>query len=155
MRAFRRARARNRALAAVSILCVALILQTLAPTAAMATTTAEYTEASYVNHDRANHGLRGLKLSGWVSELAHRHSLRMWSQHRLFHDCLYCLLRSNGWSVMGENVGYASSLRGMNRIFMNSPPHRANILTKGFTRMGVGVVRAGGMVWVTEIFFRP
>jgi hypothetical protein len=38
---------------------------------------------------------------------------------------------------------------------MNSAPHRANILDKRFTEVGVGVVVADGTIWVSEVFRRP
>lgn len=80
----------------------------------------------------------------------------MASLRRFFDSaCLDCILRSHGWSWIGENVGYAPTVRRMNRWFLHSPPHRANILSRHFTRVGIGIVRSGGSVWVTEIFFRP
>jgi uncharacterized protein YkwD len=35
---------------------------------------------------------------------------------------------------------------------MNSAPHRANILNSRVGQVGVGVVSAGGLLWITEIF---
>jgi uncharacterized protein YkwD len=36
---------------------------------------------------------------------------------------------------------------------MHSAGHRANILKRGFRRVGVGAVKAGGCMWVTVIFY--
>jgi uncharacterized protein YkwD len=36
---------------------------------------------------------------------------------------------------------------------MHSADHRANILRRAFRRVGVGVVKARGSVWVTVIFY--
>ena len=80
----------------------------------------------------------------------------MASRRALFHhSCLDCIRRRHGWVVIGENVGYASTVRSTNRLFMHSAPHRHNILCSCFTRVGIGVVRSGGRVWVTEMFYRP
>jgi uncharacterized protein YkwD len=36
---------------------------------------------------------------------------------------------------------------------MRSAPHRANILNARYRRIGIGVVKARGLVWVTAIFY--
>jgi uncharacterized protein YkwD len=36
---------------------------------------------------------------------------------------------------------------------MHSAGHRANILKRGFRRVGVGAVKARGCMWVTVIFY--
>ena len=38
---------------------------------------------------------------------------------------------------------------------MRSAPHRANILNQRMRQVGVGVVFAGGRLWVTEVFRQP
>ena len=38
---------------------------------------------------------------------------------------------------------------------MNSSAHRANILDRRWRGVGVGVVKSGGRLWVTEIFRQP
>jgi uncharacterized protein YkwD len=35
---------------------------------------------------------------------------------------------------------------------MRSASHRDNVLRRAYDKVGVGIVRANGMVWVTEIF---
>jgi uncharacterized protein YkwD len=46
--------------------------------------------------------------------------------------------------IYGENIGFGegptSSPKSMMRAWMNSPPHRANILTGSFREVGLGVV---------------
>jgi uncharacterized protein YkwD len=36
---------------------------------------------------------------------------------------------------------------------MHSPAHRSNILNARYRRIGIGVVKARGVVWVTTIFY--
>jgi hypothetical protein len=38
---------------------------------------------------------------------------------------------------------------------MNSPGHRANILDRDYTEVGIGAVTVAGRVWVAEVFRRP
>ena len=38
---------------------------------------------------------------------------------------------------------------------MRSTPHRANILSARMRQVGIGVVSAGGRIWVTEVFRQP
>jgi uncharacterized protein YkwD len=143
-------------LSAAAALCTTLLLITLITAPADAVTRPEHKMLRLVNGDRRAHGLPLLRLSSAISRMARRHSRQMAGQHRFFDSpCLACILRIQGWSWIGENVGYAPTVRRMNRWFMHSPPHRANILSRHFTRVGIGILRSGGSVWVTEIFFRP
>ena len=98
-----------------------------------------------INRARGSAGLRALDLSSRLSRRAHRHSLQMAQSNTLYHS---------GSVPGGENVGYAGSLQEVHNLLMNSSSHRANILSRGFDRVGVGVVRGNGLVWVTEIFAR-
>ena len=40
----------------------------------------------------------------------------------------------------------------MHTAWMNSPDHRANILSPSFTSVGIGLAWANGQVWATEDF---
>ena len=143
-------------LPAAAALCTALLLITLISTPADAAIRAEHKMLRLVNRDRNTHGVFRVRLSASVSRLARRHSRKMAGEHRYFDSvCIDCIRRNHGWSWIGENAGYATTVRGMNRWFMHSAPHRANILSRHFTRVGIGIVRSGQYVWVTEIFYRP
>jgi uncharacterized protein YkwD len=112
--------------------------------------------AGMVNDDRSGHGVASVSFQAAISDMARRHSQEMASKGALFHSsCLDCLRRHHGWMVVGENVGYASTLPQLNRAFMGSPDHRRNILCDCFTRVGIGVVKAHGLFWVTEVFYKP
>jgi hypothetical protein len=45
--------------------------------------------------------------------------------------------------------------RQLHLAFMASPSHRANLLSKSYTEVGIGVVRHNGTLYVTEDFRRP
>lgn len=54
---------------------------------------------------------------------------------------------------VGENLAYADDVRTAHTRLMASPPHRRNILSPAFGRLGVGVLSAGrGGVIVVQVF---
>jgi uncharacterized protein YkwD len=59
------------------------------------------------------------------------------------------------WSTWGENVGVTGGTIGdLQQAFMDSPPHRANILNKEFHRVALGTYRdADGLLWVTVFLY--
>jgi uncharacterized protein YkwD len=129
----------------------AVLIMGVAP--ADAATTAEQAVHVMINDARAQVGVRLLPLSDRLSRIAHRHSKQMASHGTLFHSsCLSCSIGGN-WRRLAENVGYGPSRESVQAELMASPSHRDNILYPKFRRVGVGVVRRGGLVWVTQIFY--
>jgi uncharacterized protein YkwD len=105
---------------------------------------------SMIANARSDRGMSALGRSDELSGVARRHSARMAEQGFLFHTpCLTC--RIDVGNVLAENVGVGSTVRQVHRMLMRSAGHRANILG-GFSRVGVGVVKRGARIWVTEIF---
>jgi uncharacterized protein YkwD len=102
-----------------------------------------------INRTRHNRGVRTLRMSGHLSRLAGRHSGRMARNRSLFHSSGLARLGS-AW---GENVGVTyHGVRSIHRAFMRSSDHRSNILSRRFRRVGIGIRKARGRIWVTEIF---
>jgi uncharacterized protein YkwD len=107
-----------------------------------------------LNQVRRQHGLPVFRINRELSTQAFRHSKRMVRANEIFHtQDLYRLVRSYHPSMWGENVGMARYLRTVRRLWMHSDGHRANILRRGFRRVGVGVVKARGCMWVTVVFY--
>jgi uncharacterized protein YkwD len=107
-----------------------------------------------LNQTRRNHGLPVFRLNRDLSHFAWQHSKRMSERNRCFHTVdLYGAVRSYSPSTWGENVGAAGTLRRVRTLWMGSSGHRANLLKPAFRRIGIGVVRARGRVWVTAIFY--
>jgi hypothetical protein len=103
--------------------------------------------------NRARDGLRRLRLDPELSKVARAHSRAMTRRDLLFHSSgLQLKRRVTNWTLLGENVGYGSTVRSLHRAFMASPAHRANIRRREFRNVGVGVRRREGRVWVTVIF---
>ncbi len=107
------------------------------------------------NDSRAERDLDPLKLNVELSAAALRHSRDMAKKGKLFHSSnVPSELSPWRWSTWGENVGYTTAdLAELQRAFMNSPDHRANILDPDFRKVGIGVVRRDGYLWVTVIFY--
>ncbi len=107
-----------------------------------------------LNQTRRNHGLPVFRLNVTLSNFAWRHSRRMAERNQCFHTVgLYDAVRAYDPSTWGENVGAAGTLRRIRTLWMGSAGHRANILKPAFRRVGIGVVKARGLMWVTVIFY--
>ena len=107
-----------------------------------------------LNQARRNHGLPVFRLNVELSKSAWAHSKRMAERNRLFHTTnLYEAVRAWSPSTWGENVGVARWLKRVHKLWMQSGGHRINILNPRFRRVGIGVVKARGRVWVTAMFY--
>jgi uncharacterized protein YkwD len=115
-------------------------------------------ELSYLNQDRAGAGLPGLAANGRLTCQAQSWSAHLAATNSFYHQNLGALLASPsfaGFNTLGENIleGPASiGASGMNSAWMNSPDHRANILSGSYRWVGIGVAYANGQVWATEDF---
>jgi len=66
------------------------------------------------------------------------------------------------WSVYGENIALRSqsaaleeTALGFHLQWVNSPPHRENLLLDDVTELGVGVTRSQGVYYATQNFAAP
>jgi len=110
---------------------------------------------SRINAARRSAGRPGLSVRSDLAAVAYRHSQRMAAKNSLYHNPNLGAQVSN-WQAVGENVGRGGDVASLHQAFMNSPTHRANILDRDYTEVGVGVVVDGnGIMWVTEVFRRP
>jgi uncharacterized protein YkwD len=115
-------------------------------------------ELGALNADRAANGLPGLAPSGQLTCLAQSWSQHMAATNSFGHQNLGAILASPGYqnfNTLGENIlqGPASiSASDMNTAWVNSPEHRANILSGAYRWVGIGVGYANGQVWATEDF---
>jgi uncharacterized protein YkwD len=140
------------------ILIFALLVAVLLPATASRADAQELTRRGkmlrLLNQTRRAHDLPIFRLNLSLSRYATRHSKQMAASRTLFHTYdLYSKVRSYGPSRWGENIGYAGRLRLLRTLWMNSAPHRRNILNGGFRRIGIGIVRARGVLWATTIFY--
>jgi len=109
------------------------------------------------NTSRTTFGVRRVGIHYRMSQLARQHSIAMANRGYIFHTAnpAAFYLRGTTWRTWGENVGVTSSTVGsIQRAFMNSPPHRSNILNRGFHRVAIGTYRdTNGYLWVTVFFY--
>ncbi|HVE47553.1 MAG TPA: CAP domain-containing protein [Acidimicrobiales bacterium] len=107
-----------------------------------------------VNQERAARGLGRLVAADDLVAVARRHSARMAARNEVFHNSNLSS-EVEGWELLGENVGLGPTVREVHEALMASKVHRDVILHPRFTELGVGVVLAGGEMWVTEVFRLP
>jgi hypothetical protein len=134
----------------VLTLAVALVLL-VAPRPAHAAAPAEI--AALTNGEREARGLHALTWSSELARAAQSHAERMAADGELSHSSIGS--RVGGWQRIGENVGRASSARQVHDLWMGSSQHRANILDREFTEIGVGAVEADGQLWVVAVYRLP
>src|SRR5690242_5672135 len=94
---------------------------------------------SGINAARVSHGLRPYATSSELASVALGQARRMAAAQKLYHNPGLATQVSN-WRYVGENVGYGPDVSTLMTAFMNSAPHRANILDHQFTQVGVGAV---------------
>ncbi len=111
------------------------------------------------NQSRAAAGLPGLAVNGQLTCLAQGWSQHMAATGSFAHRDLGAVINSPGYAgvyrTLGENIllGPASmSADAMHTAWMNSPGHRANILSGAYSSMGIGLAYTGGQVYATENF---
>jgi uncharacterized protein YkwD len=142
--------------ALLSLLVVAVMAASTAlvgASPASATTTREARMLVKINNARADHGLPPLTASPDLMAAARGHTVTMAGTTSLFHTASFTGLCC--WRTIAENVGYGFTVRGLHRQFMHSALHRANILDPRMRQVGVGIVRRGDALWVTEVFRDP
>ncbi len=109
---------------------------------------------SLTNSARSSHGVSRLAVTSDLASIAQRQAQRMADKGQLFHNPNLGSDVHN-WQKVGENVGYGPDAASIQNAFMHSPGHRANILDRAFTQVGIGVVVKHGVVWVAEVFRQP
>jgi hypothetical protein len=109
-----------------------------------------------VNRARAGQGRPQLRFSAAAAHLARLQSLAMARERRVFHQsCLACTKLRMVWGGIEENVGSGTSAQAVYQQLTQGSASRPRVLCRCVTQGGTAVVRSGGRVWVTQIFFRP
>ena len=114
--------------------------------------------AADINKARRNAGLRPLTVIAGATDVARRWSWKMAGSQVLSHNpsIISDISRagSSAWTEIAENVGEgpSDSPHNLFQAYMDSPPHRANILDAGARYLGVGTVERNGVAWNTLDF---
>jgi len=148
----------QRALSLAVVITMSLVLATagltlITPVAASASDATLATQSlTLVNADRTSRGLPALTSDPTLTSIAAGWSDHLLALGTLVHNVGLGSEISPGWTRWGENIGYGPSPQAVETAFMNSPPHRANILGD-YNLIGVGAARrSDGTVFVTVDF---
>jgi uncharacterized protein YkwD len=115
-----------------------------------------------VNRERLQRGLRPLVWDDRLQAIAREHSEDMLKRGYFSHyspegNTAMERVTAHGlkFQTVGENLALAPTLKVAHEGLMESPGHRANILRKEFTRIGIGaiVARPYGIMF-TQVFAR-
>lgn len=111
------------------------------------------------NHARAARGLAPLKWSDTLAAAARQHAQQMAAQNTLSHQLpgeLAMVDRASQagahFSSLAENVAEGASAESIHQQWMNSRPHRANLLDPHLDSVGIAVAGRGGVLFAVEDF---
>lgn len=148
-------------------LVLVVVLAALFGAAPVATATGTVTQTDRqvldeLNRVRAAHGLAAFRIDPALQRAARAHSNDMLRRGYFSHGDFASRIRRFGarGPILAENLGWASGrgrVRTIVRMWLQSPPHRANVLRPGFRRIGIGGVvgrfsGASGAMVVTADF---
>lgn len=117
-----------------------------------------------VNKERAARGLSMLKYNYELARMARIKSQDMIDKKYFAHESPtygspFKMMESFGFkfSSAGENIAYGQKTAAeVMNAWMNSPGHKANILSETYTTIGVGVAKtASGTLYWTQEFMKP
>jgi len=148
----------SRQRAAALVTAFALVLAALLTGAVTArpagATSVEDSFTDRLNEARESRGIPSLATRAHLVAVARDQAARMASKSSLYHNPNLTSDVAN-WRWVGENVGYGPDAGAVHVAFMNSPAHKANILDRDYTEVGIGSVVRNGRVWVAQVFRRP
>jgi hypothetical protein len=111
------------------------------------------------NQARTDQGLQPLHWDPSLASAAQAHAQKMLDQHSLSHQLpgepdLQARAAQAGahFHEVAENVAMGNGAEGLQKEWMNSPSHRANILDPKLTNIGVGVVEHSGYWYAAVVF---
>jgi uncharacterized protein YkwD len=113
------------------------------------------------NRERASRGLPQLRWNDQLANAARQHALLMAQRNTISHqfpgeaDINERAFRAGAhFSALAENVAEAPSASEIHSGWMNSPPHRANLLDPELDSIGISVTARGGELFASEDFSR-
>lgn len=117
-----------------------------------------------VNVERSKNGLAPLKNNWQAARVARIKSQDMIDNNYFSHTSPvygspFKMMENYGlrFSAAAENIAYGQrTAQEVMTAWMNSPGHRANILSKTVTEIGVGVAKkSNGTLYFTQMFLKP
>ena len=117
-----------------------------------------------INIERANRGLSALATNWELSRVARYKSQDMINKNYFSHTSPtygspFTMMQNFGlkFSAAAENIAYGQKTpQQVVTAWMNSPGHRANILSPSYTQTGVGAAKkSDGTLYWTQMFIKP
>lgn len=139
---------------AVAIMAGALLLVTGVSPAVADSVADEQRFVELINAERRAVGAGSLEVHPDLVEGARRHAERMAAEGKIFHNQNLGDV-TDGWQLLGENVGRGGNIETLHQAFMDSPGHRDNLLNPVYDLVGIGVVWSEGIPYVVEVFMDP
>ena len=106
-----------------------------------------------LNRDRVANRRVALRTQAAAQAKAQAWANRLASEGRMYHSNLRDGINVK-WCSLGENVGYGPSVASIERAYMKSPGHRANILNTKWNGVGVGYATRGSRVYTVHVFIK-
>jgi hypothetical protein len=139
------------------VMATLMVILTAVPV--LAQESAEQQVLELANADRAQQGIPPLKWDPALAQAASDHAELMAQQAALSHQYpgeadLVARAGAAGahFRSIAENVALAPSPQALEKEWMNSAPHRANLLNPAMNVIGVGLVKKGGNYYAVEDF---
>lgn len=107
-----------------------------------------------INALRASQGIPALEPSADLVRKARRWAATMAAAGRIWHSKISVGISSN-WRKLGENVGKGWSQPSLHDAFVASPRHLENLVDPAYRHVGIGVVHAEGISFVSQVFMQP
>jgi uncharacterized protein YkwD len=107
-----------------------------------------------VNQARAAAGVAPLTVDAELTGLARDWAAQMAAAGAISHAKPISAGVTQDWQKLGENVGKGPSVDPIMDAFIASPGHYANLMDPAFTKIGVGVVWSGGVLYTTHRFMQ-
>ncbi len=159
---------RNLRVTTIFLACLIAIYSVSVSTTAFGTTTKESTrktvfktgtidtasEQDFLNRTnalRASLGLGSLRVNNELLAKARAWSQTQASSGTIFHSTLTNGVTQN-WYRLGENVGMGPASPAIHDALVRSPRHYENLVDPGFSDVGIGVIREGNTIYVTQVF---
>jgi hypothetical protein len=143
----------------IFIAALALFFSHTLPAAPPQSSAADQALLKAANHDRAAAGLHQLHWDPALAAAAHQHALLMAQKNQLSHQFpgeppMQDRAKQAGarFSMIAENVAQGPTVPGLHTQWMNSAPHRANLLDPDLNAVGISVVQSGNMLFAVEDF---
>jgi uncharacterized protein YkwD len=108
-----------------------------------------------INAERSKRGLRTLRYTSCPDGYGERWALRLRTSNVLYHQSMTTVMRGCSATRAAENIARArTSAVNLVRLWMASPGHRANILDRYVTQVGVGTQCASMCTTVADFIRR-